>query len=133
MKNVIAVVGCPGSGKSWVCNQLKDKYHHLPHDNFIGLDYVKAILDAESPKELLIEMPFSISKIKEPLEKAGVKVITIFIIEPHKVLEERYAARDGKVIPKGHLTRQATYEQRANESKSFKGTSAEVLEHLKGL
>lgn len=130
---VIAVIGSPGSGKTWVCEQLKSKYTHLPHDDYINKDYVKAILDTKSDKNLLIEIPFSMSKILDPLKAANLLVTTVFVIESLDTLKQRYLEREGKEIHKGHLTRQATFEKRADESKSFKGTAAQVLKHLKDL
>lgn len=132
---VFAVVGCPGSGKTWVCEKLRDKFKYIAHDDHIspGANYVNAILSkvAES-SPILIEIPFSISQIKEPLERAGVRLTTLFILEDDRVISDRYFKRTGKSIPKGHLTRQRTYAQRAIESNSFTGTAHEVLEHLKG-
>lgn len=131
-KKIIAVVGAPGSGKTWVCNQLKDKYNYIPHDDYIGKDYVKAIIDRSNyGTTTLIEIPFSITQIKEPLEAEGLDFETVFIIEDEKTLSDRYLKREGKPIPKGHLTRQQTYAARAVEYKSFKGTAEQVLKHLK--
>jgi hypothetical protein len=131
---VFMVIGCPGSGKSWVCEQLKDRFHYVPHDAFLGVGYLRAI-DKQlriATKPLLIEAPFSISQIKDPLERAGFTVTPVFIQEAHAVIRARYRAREGKDIPPGHLTRQHTYQQRANLLGAFQGTSSEVLTHLKG-
>ncbi len=135
---IYLVVGVPGSGKSWVCEQLQKEFVYVHHDGFIGHInqpevYVKAILDKaqDATKPLLTEAPFSIRSIKDPLVHAGYKVIPVFIIEKDEVVSARYLKREGKPIPKGHLTRVKTYEQRAKESGAFRGTSAEVLKHLK--
>jgi hypothetical protein len=132
------VIGCPGSGKSWVCDQLEklEKFKYVHHDLYIGMagpKYVDAILDAakETEKPILCEAPFSISQLKEPLEKAGIDVIPVFIQELPHTIRTRYWQREKKDIPNGHLTRQNTYAQRAKEWNAFQGTSGEVLEHLK--
>ena len=132
------VVGCPGSGKSYVCEKLKDRFCYVHHDGFIGHinqpeKYVEAILEAAegADKPLLIEAPFSISQIKGPLEEAGITVECVYIQEKPGVIEGRYETREKKQIPKGHITRQGTYLKRAKESGAFIGTSDEVLEHLK--
>lgn len=129
------VIGVPSAGKTWVCNQLKEKFHHIAHDDFIKapISYVNAIIQAakNATKPILIEAPFSISQTKEPLEKAGIEIKPWFIIEKPEVLIDRYESREGKPIPNGHLTRQLTYEQRAYEQNAFKGTSTEVLEKLR--
>lgn len=136
MKQAFLVIGCPGSGKSYVCEQLKDVAHYVHHDLSIGMAgdaYVNEIVaQAETAtKPLLIEAPFSVSEIKEPLEAQGFTVTPVFIQEDHAVIAARYRARDGKDIPVGHLTRQDTYMARATEWQAFAGTSDQVAAHLK--
>lgn len=136
MKPVYLVIGCPGSGKSWVCDQLTGLYTYVHHDLYVkmtGITYLHAILDAAktSAKPLLTEAPFSISQTKDPLQEAGLQVFPVFIQEAPTVIAERYFQREKKPIPKGHLTRQQTYAERAQLWGAFSGTSAEVFEHLK--
>lgn len=136
---IYLVIGVPGSGKSWVCEQLTDKFEYVHHDGFIYLKqpgaYLNAIMEAipTATKPLLIEAPFSISQTMDPLVKAGHKVIPVFIIEEDKVVAERYSQRDKKPIPKGHLTRMQTYKQRAKEWDAFQGTSSEVFKYLQNV
>lgn len=137
MKSIYLVVGVPGSGKSWVCEQLRDKFEYVHHDGYIGHIkqpevYVDAILQKakSATKPLLTEAPFSISQIKDPLEAQGFKVIPVFILEDPRIVSERYQKREKKQIPTGHLTRMETYRSRAREWGSFFGTSQQVLEHL---
>lgn len=138
--NIYLVVGCPGAGKSWICEQLMHKFEYVHHDGYIGhIDqpqiYVQAILLAakSTTKPILAEAPFSISQIKNPLEKNGLTVIPVFIQEHPSVIAARYRKREGKDIIVGHLTRQKTYAERARELRAFSGTSEEVLQHLKAL
>lgn len=136
MRKIYMVVGCPGSGKSWVTEQLKDKFSHIRHDDFVGKGadaYLKEIVKQTKGegKPLLIESPFSIRQLKDPLEKNGAKVECVFIQEKNGVIEDRYQTRESKPIPQGHLTRQQTYAERASEYKSFYGTSQQVLDYLK--
>lgn len=139
MKPVYLVIGVPSSGKSWIASQLTS-FTYVHHDGYIGhinqpRVYVKEIVKQAmvSDKPILAEAPFSISQIKDPLEARGIKVIPVFIIEDHKVLNDRYWERERKPIPQGHLTRQQTYKKRATEWKSFMGTSSECLEFLRGV
>ncbi len=137
-KKIYLVIGCPGSGKSWICDQLKDHFCFTHHDLYIGMagdTYVKEILKAaeKADKPLLGEVPFSISQIRDPLLQAGLDVIPVFIQELPHTIRTRYWQRENKEIPKGHLSRQDTYARRAKEWGSFSGTSKEVFEHLKGL
>lgn len=130
------LVGCPGSGKSWVANQMKSKMDYIAHDNFIKTPttYLNHILshlkDKKGDSPLLIETPFSISQLKEPLESRGVDVECVFIQEQDQVIRSRYETREGKPIPSGHLTRQQTYAERAKTTGSFHGTSNQVLDYL---
>lgn len=131
---VFLVVGCPGSGKSWVCEQLGSQFEYVRHDDFKDpAKYVSEIVKQArtANKALLIETPFSVSQIKEPLEKRGFDVTPVYIQEEPETLKKRYRDRENKDIPAGHLTRQETYKQRAHESGSFQGTSNQVLSYLK--
>lgn len=135
---IYILVGTPGSGKTWVSDQLKDKFRCMPHD-IHGLDgaenYVntlaKAAIDSDRP--ILAETPFSLSQIQEPLEIAGFAVRPVFIIESREVTKERYEKREGKPIPSGHLTRIATYLERAKAQNAKHGTSEEILNHLRSV
>jgi hypothetical protein len=134
MSKIYLVVGTPGSGKTWVCKQLQDKFDYLAHDDYPSPKFyvtnILQLLDITS-KDVLIETPFSVSQIIEPLNKEGYEVIPVFIIETPEVTSKRYEEREGKPIIPGHLTRINTYIQRAAELSAFKGTSQEVLDYLK--
>ncbi len=128
---IYLIVGTPGSGKTWVMDQLKDKFDILRHDDYGEFKYyAKAIYQLQSvaDKPILIETPFSVSQFMAALE-----VTPVFIIESDEVTRTRYETREGKPIPKGHLTRIQTYIDRAEELNAFSGTSAEVLAHLQKL
>ncbi len=138
---IYLLCGVPGSGKTWVTSRVGTSFQKVLHDNYMRGGppvYVDAILTSwkHAEKPVLAEAPFSISQIKEPLEKAGAKVIPIIIREDKRILADRYKndpKRDGKDIPTGHLTRMDTYVSRAEEYKAFVGNSSEVLEHLQNL
>jgi len=133
---VILLVGSPGSGKSWVSSQLKDKFLVLEHDDFHQKEhYIAALASAarQAKRKILGNTPFGLTDLTQGLAGIGVKVIPVFIVEPDIVLSARYMQREKKSIPKGHITRQETYRSRAKELGSFIGTSAEVLKHLKGM
>lgn len=132
MKPIYLLVGSPGVGKTWVTSQLETHYQVMPHDAYIGKNYTQAVYEAapKTSKSILIETPFSVSQIVEPLTKAGLEVIPMFIIENEAVHRERYETRSGKDLPKGHLTRTKTYLERAIAGKHFYGTAKQVLERL---
>lgn len=132
---VYLVIGCPCSGKSWVCEQLTTQYSYVRHDDYMNDKpgrYVGEIIGEAKVgiRPVLCETPFSVSQIKDPLEKAGLRVVPVFIIEDAETLGRRYQAREGKPIPAGHLTRQDTYKLRANAWQAYKGTSLDVRNHL---
>lgn len=133
MNPIYLLIAVPGSGKSWVANQLTH-FEYIPHDDH-KTGYLEAILKrAETAnKPLLVETPFSISKLRDPLIAAKFNVIPVFIIESVEVTKERYLAREGKEIPKGHLTRIETYKERAKELNAFSGTSYEVLQFMNSI
>lgn len=139
MQTVLLLIGVPASGKTWVTKQLGHKYDLCRHDDYMPPApkgaYVAALIERSktAQRPIMAEAPFSISEIKNPLEAAGVKVIPIFILEEMKVLFERYLKRNHQPYPAGHITRQATYQNRRVELKAFGGTSTEALEHLKRL
>lgn len=137
---IYMVVGCPCSGKSWVCDQLKDRFEYVRHDDYIAgkngdAAYIAAIKvrAVTAQKPLLIETPFSMSQLEGPLAGHGFEVKPVFIQEAPGVIEDRYREREGKPIPPGHLARQRTYMQRATDRGAFWGTSSAVLEHLKNI
>jgi len=130
---IYMVVGVPASGKSWVCSQLADEFFYVAHDAFMDTNkYLEAIRIGMqmASKPLLIETPFSVSQILEPLQKRGYRVHPVFIIESDKTLETRYRTRENKPIPTQHLSRQRTYAERAQKLQAFSGTSGDVLRYL---
>lgn len=141
---IYCLCGVPGSGKSWVAShpEIQDKYFYIHHDGFIYLKqpgvYVQAILELapNAKKPILIEAPFSVRDTTDPLEEAGYVVEPVYILEDPDILRHRYENdpnRDGKPLPKGHLTRMATYAARAKSGNRFGGNSSQVLEYLKSI
>lgn len=136
MAPIYLLVGVPGSGKTWVCKQLQDKFDYLAHDDYMHSPlkaYVSAAarLAAFGDKPVLIKTPFSVSSLLEPLTAQGVHVRPVFIIEDPETVSQRYTQREGRPIPQGHITRIRTYIERAKTLRAFSGTSDEVLEYLR--
>lgn len=130
------MVGVPGAGKTWVTEKVAGQFDFIPHDNYRQAgSYLQKIMEVAptATKPILIEAPFSVRDTLEPLVNAGYSVTPVYIIEEPDVVAERYASREGKPIPQGHLTRMNTYRQRALESGAFMGTSSQVLEYLKSI
>lgn len=137
IRPIYILVGAPGSGKSWVAAQLGHKFHYVANDSFIGkggdLAYMNAIAHGArtGAKPVLCDVPFSLSKLQEPLERLGFYCFPVFIIESPEVTKARYEKREGKPIPKGHITRIKTYLDRAIYKGLPHGTSAEMLQYLR--
>jgi len=133
-KSVIMVCGVPGSGKSWVCEQLKDKFTYVSHDDYIGKSLVDATIAATADgKTVLIDCPFAERVLRDELIKRGVTVKPYFIVEPLTVVEARYLKRDGKALPKASATRASTIVNRAVEWGSPYGKSDVILKALRSL
>lgn len=136
MPPIYMIIGCPGAGKSWVVGQTGDAYHLVHHDAKLkrtNAQYVREIHDAARSQDrpVICEAPFSVNEILQPLRALGHAVTPLFILEEPQVIAERYRKREGRDIPKGHLTRQETYRKRAVEMGAFYGTSTEVAMMLK--
>lgn len=152
MQPVYLVCGVSGSGKSWLCRQLKDKFNYVPHDSCWTHPQLKPIQgeDQEWPqgaksthvetiireakkseKPVLTECPFGERPVKEAIEAAGVTVIPIFIIEQPGIVRLRYRARTGKSPQQSVMTRALSIRDRADEWKAESGTSQEVLDILR--
>lgn len=133
---IILLVGVPGSGKTWVCDRVKDSYHIIKHDEYLDGGYLAAIMAAARciAKPILVETPFSMSAFMEPLCEEGLAVMPIFVIASESDLERNWDTRGTKPhARKGHLTRQNTYMARAESHGAFCGNSSDVLNHLNSL
>lgn len=130
---VILVCGVSGSGKSWVCRQVADRFHYVAHDEHFK-NHPEVIIDTckKADKPVITESPFGERVLREQLERAGVRVIPYFVVEHPRVVQQRYLQREGKVLPKAALTRATTIIDRANEWNAPKGTSSEILNLLRG-
>jgi 2-phosphoglycerate kinase len=155
LQPIYLICGVSGAGKSWVCRQLTNKFTYIPHDqqwthprakpeNKVDAKWgpkgsksihIEVLEKAahESLKPIITEVPFAESFVKPELEKLGIKVIPIFVIEHPNVVALRYRQRERKVLPKAVFTRAQNIVHRAREWKAFYGTSQQVLDHLKEL
>lgn len=134
-QDVFLVCGVPGSGKTWVCEQLTDDFDYVPHDDYLVSAYGPALISRakNSDKPVLGEAPFRISVLIQELRKAGIKCHPYFIIEPDYKAKSQYEARENKPMPKMHMTRMATVRQRARDFGTASGTSNQVLEMLNNI
>jgi gluconate kinase len=138
MTKVYVLCGVPGSGKTWVCSQLTDKFRFVAHDD----DYkshpdrvIKAALENSGTENrpVLTDCPFAERELRDKLEGAGFRVVPIFIVEPPEVVSGRYLKRTGKPLPQNSLTRAVSILNRAKEWKARHGTSIEIRDYLQNL
>lgn len=133
MLPIYLVCGVPGSGKTWVCEQLRGDFLYVSHDDYIGEDYAKAVLTAAKTahKPVLADCPFAERILRDRLEKGGFTVLPYFIVEDGQTVRRRYEARENKPIPSAHITRSISIKTRAEEWRAPFGKSHEVLQMLK--
>lgn len=135
MQKIYLLCGVPGSGKSWVCEQLQEKFEYIANDDYIGKDYIKELFlrARRSEKPVLADCPFAERKVREELENLKLTVVPYFIVESPQVVKKRYEARDLKPVPSNVVTRSMTIKNRADEWRAPHGTSSEVLELLRSV
>lgn len=135
---VFIVCGVPGSGKSWVCEQLATQFSYVAHDGWNQRDkissgkylegYARTLFDhaMKTNKPVLGDCPFAERTLRCHLESLGLKPNFVFLhVDPSDLLN-RYVERM-KPLPKSHLTRLKSIGTRAKEWKSFFGTSDDAL------
>lgn len=161
MKPLYLVCGVSGAGKSWVCRQLTDKFHYIPHDrcwvhpdhktwkgadageadmqdesryfNGAKSNHLEVLLEAvkSAKKPVITECPFGERPLKEQLEAHGVKVIPYFVVEPVTTVMKRYQGREKKPLPAAAVTRAQSIINRVVEWGAPYGSSDDILNKLK--
>lgn len=130
---VYIVCGPSGIGKSWVCNQLKNKFNYLSHDEHEVDEYADAIYEAaqDSTKPILGDAPFRTSDLIRDLRSRGLKTEAIYIVEPESTWVSRMIEREG---PQGLTPRRIKQfhhlKSRAEQFGDFVGSSLDVLSYL---
>lgn len=130
-KEVFLICGVSGSGKSWVCRQLSNKFNYIPHDEHFNDDLAKVLSEKDNGKPFITECPFGERVLKSQLEWAGFKVRPYFVYEKPFTVYKRFIEREGKEPSKAVMTRAATIKKRIDEWKAPHGSSEELLKMLK--
>lgn len=135
MSNTVYLVcGVPGSGKSWVCEQLTDAFEYVRNDDYFEDEdgrfaAMLALMDSQKP--ILTDCPFAERVLREHLEYASFTVKPYFIVEPTHIVQTRYRKRTGQQLPQASVTRSMSIIKRADEWGAPRGTSEQVLQMLK--
>lgn len=132
---VYLLCGVPGSGKSWVASQILDRFYYIPHDIFDGHGLVHLAYEEsrKSKKPILIDCPFNERRLRAELEAKGLTVVPVFIVEPPRVIRERYFKRENKMPAQNILTRAETILEKVREWRAHAGTSDQILAYLKAV
>lgn len=133
-RKLYLICGVSGSGKTWVCKQLQDKFKYVPHDEHYTNIYATVAHAAFSqPKPIITECPFGERIVRENLKDMGFDVVPVFVAEDPNLIAMRYFQRERKPIRKEAYTRASKIIERANDWGAYYGTSQQVLDHLKVL
>lgn len=124
------VAACSGSGKSWVCKQLTDKFDYVSYDDTRKKEHLDRLL-SPSDKPKLYDPPIKISTFfKRHSDKFDIHAV--FILEEDDVVKARVESRGGEWTE--HISkRNAAMRKRFDKYGDFAGTSQQVLDYLKGL
>lgn len=131
---VYLICGVSGSGKTWVCKQLTDKFTYVPHDEHYDNQASVVASKASLEKAIITECPFAERALRsEMMYKYNLDVIPMFVITDPDIVASQYLKREGKPVAKNVYTRASTIINRALEWKAFYGSSEQVLNKLREL
>jgi hypothetical protein len=129
---VYLLVGAPSAGKSWIANQLLDKYHYVSYDGQRKKNHLD-LLRTPSDKPKLYDPTFKISTIiRRHSEEFNFVLVGIY--ETEEVLKSRMLSRGGEwtdTIMKRNEVSKKRFEKYGTGG--FLGTSQECFEFLKNI
>lgn len=124
------IAGVPGSGKTYICNKIKEVLPNLlyaPHDDYDTKIYHRVLMTLchtrGSNNQVLAECPFRASVLKEEVEGYGCPVNIYYLVEPLDLTIKRYEERSGKKWAKAFNTNWNKYNERQpkyNQEELFK-------------
>ena len=129
ISTVYLILGAPGAGKSWVCDQLIELYNYVSFDKEPRSQQISQ-LSMYTGKNKLFDPTIGISTfIKQYYDLFDLRLV--IIREDIAILEQRIKNRGGKITPT-ICKRQKRILQFVNMAE-FIGTSSEVLRYLKNI
>lgn len=132
LPTVYLLIGAPAAGKSWVANQLTDKFDYISYDGNRKKTHID-LLRIPSTKPKLYDPTFKISTVIRR-HSDEFNFVIVAIQEDEQTLRQRMSSRGGKwtdTIMKRNEQVRKRYEKYGNGG--FIGTSTEVLDYLKTL
>ncbi len=135
MSNLVYLIcGVSGSGKTWVCKQLTDKFEYIAHDDhYANHAFIVAEVSKKGTKPIITECPFGERPFRDQLVGYGLEVKPYFVVESPDVIARQYLLREGKPISKSAYSRAGSIMNRVHEWMAPFGNSAEVLELLRAI
>ena len=125
------VCGVSGSGKTWVCSQLTQKFAYLSSDTSGRDGHIAKLLEmSKEGRPLLYDLSVGISTfIKRHSDLF--EIFPVFIVETKEVVLERLKLRGtGDRLSEARLV---AIDKRTAKYGVFSGTAGEVLEYLRGV
>lgn len=126
-QDLFLIAGCPASGKTWICEQLTDKFSYISYDNINSNYHVYELLKNNS-RPLLFDPTVKVSTfIKRYGHLFNIKLIVI--VEDETTINQRIVDRGGTITDtiKNRIKRMSNLSKKSE----FSGTSTEVLDYLK--
>lgn len=127
---LLILIGCSGSGKTWVSNQLIHSYGVVHYDKTPKSQLISTLM-AQRVQPILLDLPIKISTfIRRHSDEFDIRVVAIrgdFLKTKAQIL-----SRGGK-ITKTLYRRWKVIGKRADKYAEFVGDSDEVLKYLRAL
>lgn len=128
-QDLFLIAGCPASGKSWVCEQLSDKFNYVSYDK-VNKNYHVYELLKNNNKPLLYDPTIKVSTFtKRYSHLFNIKLLVI--VEDKRIIENRMRVRSGEITKT--LDRRIKRMSDLSNNCEFSGTSDEVLNYLNSI
>ena len=129
--NLLLIIGCSGSGKSWVCRQLTHLYHYVPYDETPKTKLLDILKSQPTDLPLLLDLPIKISTfIRRHSSEFNIRVVAI--MGDFETVKQNLILRGGKITPT-LPKRWAIIQKRADKYAEFVGDSEAVLRYVRGM
>ena len=131
LPTVYIVSGIAGSGKSWACEQLTDKFNYVSYDSNRKKTHLDLLRATPTDKIALYDLNIKTSTfIRRHSHEFNIHFVTI--LGDFLQVKQQLKNRGGK-ITKGTYKRWKVMKKRAKQYGEFAGSSQEVLKYLKNL
>lgn len=134
MARVYLLCGPPGCGKTWVSEQIAEKFNFLIHEEYPIEQYQTALLNASwiSEKPVLGNLPFRCGVVIDFLKSKNVDTKAIYVVEPYDTVARRFIEREGRERFSGWHKKNIRHQnKRAAQRADFAGTAEEVLNYMR--